>query len=330
MGQKTNSNIFRLNTGFNREWKSKYKIITSEESSLFVYNDLQYRIYIKQFLNKYGLIFHDYKAYFNNNTIYIYISYFVTKSSLFYINTIRSNQKISLKKSLGNKNWKKKYLKEFQNQLKQSHFLENSKFQKRLHLLKKYKKHLQHKDFKNTYENQKNRFIEQLIEGLNLFTNKKYHLYLNLQHLNSGLTISLAEKEQGNWKKKLLLLKRYSKFGGFKETLNILLIGIKIKNSAQLISTFVAKQLSQLKRQSYFFIFFKRALNLFIYLPQSNINGIKIVIKGRFNGAPRARKRILTVGKIPIQNIAANIDYHESTAFSSNGTFGVKVWICEK
>ena len=59
------------------------------------------------------------------------------------------------------------------------------------------------------------------------------------------------------------------------------------------------------------------------------VNGVKIVIKGRFNGAPRARSKIIQVGNIPLQSFKAKIDYSQTTSYTPNGTFGVKVWICE-
>ena len=59
--------------------------------------------------------------------------------------------------------------------------------------------------------------------------------------------------------------------------------------------------------------------------------GIKIKIKGRFNGAPRARHKIIQIGTgIPALTISSKIDYGEITSYTANGTFGVKVWIHEK
>ena len=61
--------------------------------------------------------------------------------------------------------------------------------------------------------------------------------------------------------------------------------------------------------------------------------GIKIKIKGRFNGKARSASKIIIIGEIPIQTLDENIDYSESTSYTFNGTFGVKVWIaviCKK
>jgi len=77
--------------------------------------------------------------------------------------------------------------------------------------------------------------------------------------------------------------------------------------------------------------FIKNALLFFNDKNFSKINGIKIKVKGRFNRAPRARHKFIIIGKgVPALTLNSKIDYAESTSFSTNGTFGVKVWICEK
>lgn len=58
-----------------------------------------------------------------------------------------------------------------------------------------------------------------------------------------------------------------------------------------------------------------------------SVQGAKIRIAGRLNGAEIARSEQLTQGKLPLQNLRANIDYGEATAFTIYGTIGVKVWI---
>jgi small subunit ribosomal protein S3 len=62
----------------------------------------------------------------------------------------------------------------------------------------------------------------------------------------------------------------------------------------------------------------------------SNVDGIKILIKGRLNGVPRAKKKLILVGNVTTQKIEKNLDYSETTSYTTNGTFGVKVWISEK
>ena len=84
-----------------------------------------------------------------------------------------------------------------------------------------------------------------------------------------------------------------------------------------------------MKRHYKFLSTIKRCLSLFVSSKLSRINGIKIIIGGRFNGRPRSKHTAITIGQIPLQSISYNVDSSKSTAFTPNGTFGVKGWICE-
>jgi small subunit ribosomal protein S3 len=55
--------------------------------------------------------------------------------------------------------------------------------------------------------------------------------------------------------------------------------------------------------------------------------GVKVAIGGRLNGAEIARTEHLSAGKIPLHTLRAEIDFARSTAFTTYGTVGIKVWI---
>src|SRR6185295_15308553 len=55
--------------------------------------------------------------------------------------------------------------------------------------------------------------------------------------------------------------------------------------------------------------------------------GAKGAIGGRLNGADIARTEHLSSGKIPLHTLRGDIDFARSTAFTTYGTVGVKVWI---
>ncbi len=58
-----------------------------------------------------------------------------------------------------------------------------------------------------------------------------------------------------------------------------------------------------------------------------DVQGAKVRLSGRIDGAEIARREWLAKGKLPLQTLRANIDYAENTAFTSMGTVGVKVWV---
>jgi ribosomal protein S3 len=92
---------------------------------------------------------------------------------------------------------------------------------------------------------------------------------------------------------------------------------------------FKTDQMTISRKDNYFMGFLKQSVMLLIKSETSCITGIKIVIKGRFNKAPRAKTRIIHFGKFSLQSFNSKIDYYKSTAYTINGTFGIKVWLCE-
>jgi small subunit ribosomal protein S3 len=57
--------------------------------------------------------------------------------------------------------------------------------------------------------------------------------------------------------------------------------------------------------------------------------GIKIGVSGRLNGAEIARREMFKEGRVPLHTLRALIDYASSTAMTTYGCIGVKVWICK-
>lgn len=55
--------------------------------------------------------------------------------------------------------------------------------------------------------------------------------------------------------------------------------------------------------------------------------GVKVAVGGRLNGADIARTEVLALGKIPLHTLRANVEFARSTAHTTFGTIGVKVWI---
>ncbi|MBL7053913.1 30S ribosomal protein S3 [Patescibacteria group bacterium] len=55
--------------------------------------------------------------------------------------------------------------------------------------------------------------------------------------------------------------------------------------------------------------------------------GVKIIIKGRLNGAQIARSEKLIWGQLPLQKMRADMDYSRGAAHTVFGVIGIKVWI---
>jgi len=73
---------------------------------------------------------------------------------------------------------------------------------------------------------------------------------------------------------------------------------------------------------------YRRAMkNAIEQIMDSGAVGVKVALSGRLNGAEIARTEWLYKGKLPLHTIRANIDFAKSTAYTTYGTVGVKVWI---
>ena len=78
-------------------------------------------------------------------------------------------------------------------------------------------------------------------------------------------------------------------------------------------------------------IAFRRAMKKALRRAQrAKVQGIKIQISGRLNGAEIARSEWAREGQIPLQTLRANIDYCYRAAKTIYGILGVKVWVFKK
>ena len=57
--------------------------------------------------------------------------------------------------------------------------------------------------------------------------------------------------------------------------------------------------------------------------------GVKIQIGGRLGGVELSRQEKFSDGRIPLQTLRADVDYHYTTALTKYGILGIKVWICK-
>lgn len=99
---------------------------------------------------------------------------------------------------------------------------------------------------------------------------------------------------------------------------------VEIKNpdaEANLIGDYIVEQLE--KR-----IAFRRAVRKAILRSNAaGVQGIKVAVSGRLNGAEMARSEWIREGRVPLQTLRADIDYAEKRAETIYGTLGIKVWL---
>lgn len=93
--------------------------------------------------------------------------------------------------------------------------------------------------------------------------------------------------------------------------------------NAQLVADNISRQLEQR-------VSFRRAMKKAVASAvRMGAEGIKVVCGGRLGGAEMSRvEKSEPAGRVPLHTLRADIDYARSTAYTTSGTVGVKVWIC--
>jgi small subunit ribosomal protein S3 len=104
-------------------------------------------------------------------------------------------------------------------------------------------------------------------------------------------------------------------------------IGINVEEikrpelDSQLVADNVAHQLTQR-------VSFRRAMKRAVQSAmRMGAQGIKVRASGRLGGAEIARSEGYHEGRVPLHTLRADVDYATSTAKTTFGTIGVKVWI---
>jgi len=349
MGQKVNPIVFRL--GKTAYWKQQYFEKKSNEIANYSFKSLEIKKFICKFFKNNGLILQNCKLhYMNENSLHFCISYYLTLTAISFVTQINKQQSIKFIKSK-RKIKKNRYLKlkkSVDTYLDYQRVAYNKCLNKNVHRtnslgIKKvlqaeqkavkvrrmaaltfYKQNLRIKNLNKAIKIKFNSFLENFFKSLHFFLGKNTKIFVTLKQLNKNIKNTFNTKKIKLIKKKLVSIKKYEENEFFKDGINTLYCSIKF-NSADLLAEFISTQLEKLKRHNFFFKFIKSALRI------AQSHNIKIKIKGRFNGAPRAKHKLIIIGKgVPILTLNSNINYSEKTSYTLNGTFGIKVWIQKK
>lgn len=295
----------------NQHWKHKYFEKNSQELHTNIFRSLEIEQYLKKVLKNYGFNLQNHKLNFSNFVINIFLSIYKNKTEQKNI----INKKFLLENKIKLLDVNKK-IKNYYKKKSTNNSPTKIKYIKTLKLyrncLLKFQKDFETKKFDD--------ISKKIIESLNLFTKNKYNIFLTIQEINF---VNLKTKQT------LTNFRKFEKASFFIEGKTLLTPLVTHKNSAKLLSDFIALQL-RTKRHNFFFNFLKENLNFIINQKFSKIKGLKIIIKGRLNNAARSRHYVIKLGKISLIRINSKINYAESIAFTSNGTLGIKVWINEK
>lgn len=347
MGQKLNPTIFRL--GVNKIWKTEFFEKKNRELPLYVFKDLEIRNYIERVFETNGIIVHDYKQHYNASTLNLYISYFVTPD--FVLDSKKSCDRLIIKNASGNQRILiKKVKKSTISYGVSSNNTINLLFKhpSRSYVIKQYLKLNSYSQlFTNSFfenvnlrEAQTNKylkyptnegkirlkgFFEQVFAVLNSFLGTHLNIVVNLCCVNKNVQFYKSTQ-----RKTFISFQKFKNTPFFKEGIELLFNVAYTTNSANLLAKFIAYQLKKVKRHKFLLSFLKQTLSVLLASNLAKIKGVKIIVKGRLNGVPRAKHKIIVIGDVPVQTISAKLDYSQITTQNSNGSYGIKVWIVEK
>jgi ribosomal protein S3 len=366
MGQKIDARIFRQGVN-KRNWEFKYIEKNKEDSSLFLYKTLEIQKYLNRFFGLYKIKIHNCKIFFSDSSLQIFISFYVTTRTFYAIgkNITKYSKKCTAifkpafsnrRKKVKNHKLRKiatKGVEAFaKNQSKKKKRIYNSERvilnnNNRMRKIRNFeikknqkiliKKNVSWMKFKQYSATNLKEFHQILMKSLKAYTKNKICVSVTLQNLNRFKNLSHIQMK--GLKQIFKQLRNFVKNSFFKEAINILFVSISKRKSAKILAEFMSDQfrLNQLRtdqvtisrKDNYFMGFLKQTVMLLIKSEISCVMGVKIVVKGRFNRAPRARINHIRFGKFSLQSFNSKINYHQSTAYTVNGTFGVKIWLCE-
>jgi small subunit ribosomal protein S3 len=153
------------------------------------------------------------------------------------------------------------------------------------------------------------------------------NIYINRNGLGDQIELNIETGRPGilvgdNGSGIKTLAENIKKFIPKKRQITINIIEVENVNaSASLIADLVVQQLEDR-------VAFRRAIREALQCAQDDqVNGIKIEVSGRLNGAEIARSEWIREGRVPLQTLRADIDYATKEANTIYGVLGVKVWL---
>jgi ribosomal protein S3 len=350
MGQKTNPNIIRL--GVATEWNSKYIEKKPTESSTLIFKNLEIQKYLSQLFIQNELHIENTKISYSEDSLYVFVSFYNLRRNLFFSSDqqkiklgARKAKSFSFKKRITtlHKTILKKELymtKTYgktnnfyakQALLKKKYILEDRTH--RLQPLKSLKSHLDDQSYKTLNKQNLNSFSAKVVKGLSLFIGKQKSVFLSLKQINREFDIlqQTPKKTKKIIEQSFTSLRKFQQNEFFTKGFNILYNFVKNNQNPKFLAEIISFYLTKLKRPNFFLRFLKLSLKTLIKTQSVKVQRIQIKIKGRFNGAPRSSHKFINIGNnIPVLTLSSKINYGDSTAYTLNGTFGVKVWVYTK
>lgn len=191
------------------------------------------------------------------------------------------------------------------------------------------------KDWDTTWYADKKDFADNLVED------NKIREFIQKQYKDASVSRVLIERTQGNQGKivvniltarpGVIIGQKGAGIDALRKSLDKIVKGkavtlnIKEIKNPDADANVIAQQIAQQIEKR---ILVKRAIKTSLQkVMKTGVEGCKIMVKGRINGAEIARSEKFAQGSVPLHTLRANIDYGFCEAHTTYGVLGVKVWI---
>ena len=247
-----------------------------EINIMILYKTLEIQKYLNRFFGLYKIKVHNCKIFYSENTLQIFISFYLTTKIIYTIN--KHLTKYSKKSSAYFKRLQAHIKINKKNKKKKRNLPGKILFNNQITNLKKFQEEKKLKNLVNVLSGKFNKnqainlieFQEILLESLAEYTKNKINISLTLQNLNS--TKQLSQNQIKDFKVTFKQLRKFVKNSFFKEAINILFITVTKRKSAKLLAEFISDQfrLNQLRsdqiaisrKDNYFLGFLKQRVPL--------------------------------------------------------------------
>lgn len=105
---------------------------------------------------------------------------------------------------------------------------------------------------------------------------------------------------------------------------------IRKEPGARLLAEYMREELLHVKRHSIFIRYVFNNMDKICGVPDSNLIGCLISLKGRLEGSDRSKRTRFRKGSIPLHTLKACIDYHSTEIVNKYGLTSIKIWILYK
>jgi len=298
MSRQANPIIIRLGLK-NNFWKLKYFSKKPEQNSFYVYQNVQLKTYLGEFLIRSGLYLHSLSITKQENKLKLFLSYYLTGNLNKLLNFDQKTPTLKFES-------------------------------KEINRIVKCKKSKLFTKFNTWQEIKRQSFFGEILKSLSIVKNSKTNIFIRLKQLNKKPESNLTKLEKLDIQQKIFLLRRFQKNQFFNGLLNSIIVTTNHSNSTEFFANNLAQELLTLKKQTIFLYFLKQSLNLFVNSKFSKISGLKLRLKGKLNKNSRAHLNQISFGTVPTQVLVNKLSYSQKACFLKSGTVGLKIWVNEK